>query len=121
MPLPDPVDDDAHGDRLAEDRVGELEPAAALRERRRLAVGRAPTRKWRGASAPRLYGLPRRLTLRFTGFSTSRDAVDERVLAAAAPCAAPRCRSRSAVDVAPAVGAQLPLEAPAAERPAARA
>ena len=119
MPLPDPVDDDAHRDRLRR--------IASASSRRPLpfvngagSLSDRTLRKWRGTSAPRLYGLPRRLTFRFDRLLDVADAVDERILrrlrlAQRLDVAAQR------LDVAAAIGAQLPLEPPACGTRAARA
>jgi hypothetical protein len=113
MSLPDAIDDHPHRDRLAQDRVGELEPPAALHERRRVAFGQDREKMARllgaevvRAAAPADLEVDRLLDV--------ADAVDEGVLRRL------RLAERfdvgaEGVDVAPAVGAQLPLEAPLPE------
>ena len=67
--LPDAVDDDAGRQRvvLARRWLGQLEPAAALRERGRARRRRGSRRKRRGATRPSLAGLPRTKTFMSAG------------------------------------------------------
>ena len=115
--LPDAVDDDAHRDRLLEDRVGELEPAAAVRKRLRALPSLSTDRKCRGSSSPRIEQVAALADLcRLTGFSASGDAMHERHTAAGCALLQRFDIVAQPVDVAAAIGAQLTLEAPAAER-----
>src|SRR6266567_5126415 len=118
MPFPNAIDDHARGNRLLHDRIGEIEPSAALRKR------------YRGAVAQNRQEVPRHFVSKIVGaaaladFQVDRvfnvsDAVDVRKMR--------RLRGAPCLDIGPlildvmaALGTQLPLESPAAERQQAR-
>src|SRR6185295_13488040 len=107
------VDDDADGDRLGEDRLGELEPTAALREPRRRAV------------AQHRQEVPRSLVAKIVRTAALADAEIDRLLGIGDAVDERKLRwlffakrfdvLAQAVDVSAAVGAQLPLEPPSAK------
>src|SRR5262245_33384153 len=111
--FPDAVDDDPGRDRLLQDRLSQLEPAAALREWSRCAVAQHRQKMSRRlvAEIVRAAALADAEVDRLLGV---RHAMDERELRRLLLAQRLDLLAQS-VDVAPPVGAQLPFESPSAK------